>query len=77
MRLEFADNVDKVYQLEHFPVLSSGTCLISVPHLKLNYQPLTLFPNWACDQLWRSYIIDYYCVLLITIDYYSLFMQRN
>jgi len=41
MGLGFADNVDKVYQLEHFPIFSSGTCLTSVPQLKLSYQPLT------------------------------------
>ena len=37
----FADSVEKVYQLEHFPVSNSGTSLISVPQLKFSYQPLT------------------------------------
>jgi hypothetical protein len=38
----YADNIDKVYQLERFPVFNIGTCLTSVPQLELSYQPLTL-----------------------------------
>jgi hypothetical protein len=38
----YADITDKVYQLEHFSVFNIGTCLTSVPQLKLIYQPLTL-----------------------------------
>ena len=69
MGLGFADNVDTVYQLEYFPVFNSGTCLTSVSHLKLIYQPLTLLSHLG---LWPAMMELYYWILLYIIDYYCL-----
>jgi hypothetical protein len=55
----FADNVDKVYQIENFPVFNSGTCLTSVPHLKHSYQPLTLLSQLGWG-LGMAELYEYY-----------------
>jgi len=69
--------IDQVYQIEHFAVYNSDTCLTLVPPLGLTYQPFTLLLSQpglgsAVAELCPSFS-HFYCVSFKKIFYFFIF----